>query len=902
MPIGNLKSFGGSYTQIVAGDSVTLGFTGEDIAVYFTTSSVCQIKVKIDGTYLTKLQWHTGEIEVISPFSYAFDLAYTPAHSYYDTVDTATSENPSVIRLVDPLSYGSHTIVIEVTNVANNVFNLEAFAIYKNSTRANVRTIDSTMVGAPLTVESNAGERRNDVVVVGAEQGLFQQDGVTVNPNNPIAVRTYSRAIDLSSMYDHSSNQYVGRRIPFEIYNDRILNQERANHIALSALKRYRKKYSVPRFIIPGDPRIGPGDVLEFVERKLNTLPEGSRVWVESIEETFENGNYFMEIICTPREPIASFEYKREPDLGNFNNEPIINIQLKSRGKRIAGNDASIAGDIVIIATSPGWDADMWNGYYFYDAAGVGFKILDTTSQTVQIELNENTFTDGNWSISFDPFDTDQKGAPLEIHYDQVINARVQIWIKDAADNAIARLNKDMWDLLQEWGADKAVYWSGVVEFNVMKGKAGCYISPFSAEYTKPLHVEFVVLPENTIYDNVSIKTNAGGSDLHNGYIQMGGVTVQRSSLGAIRIYPKLLYDLPLVRVKTGSRNHAADIKYWGYVSAFSLNDPSPPKATLTLSPNPNFSTDQYQNYLLADCRNRKVYLILSNTSNQVVIDSGSSWYADMGAVNNLVFIIGQSGVSGKQSLFYDHFKSSDNDYQGLKLIAEVYNTQFDESGGQSIQSMYYRNGANDKLNISVNGVNYTEGASDLVGTPQQYPDREIYIKEYLDYKSYSLSDRWPMIPNNTVLTNPDFRIIGLLDIYTIPTDANNLVLKKLNAQPMTIIDTNGFVQLREWSYYLQPKNMEVTGDAKAEKIVLQNGDGRAWIFLFKFIFMDRAGRIVLNKVERGKIEDWHGDERYFHYMVGWMPESGSPREFFTVENCPPDIKQAGIFDQITYW
>ena len=904
---GSLGSFKGSYTVIPSGSNAALTFYGEDFKIFFTTTTNTKIKVKVDGVYQTEMTWHTGIIDATSD---VFDISYTDSpHSYYDLVDVTTAENPSILRLTNILDYEEHTLIIEVNDGS---LYLEAIAVFDTSLWNNIRDIDTTLLTNSLSLEQDIEEQRNDVIIVGTENGIFNIDGQIVNPNNPLYIHTYARAVDLSSVYNAHSPDYMGRHMPFEVYNDRILNQSRADHIALNALKKYRNPKISASFQIPGDPRLDPFDPIGFNELKLNILPLGERIWINTISETISEGEYLSSITPIGREPMPSFMTKGEPDIRLFNYEPIINISLKSQGFNITGDDATKSGSIVTIGTSPGWATNIWADYYYYDHNGQEFLIISNTTDTLTVLLLGQTIVEGNWSISFDPFDSDQKGASLEIHYDQVINAKISIWIKDANNNILARVNEDTYQLTQEWGEDKVLYWSGIVKYNTIGNKAGCYVSPYSTSFTSPLEIVFNITPEDYDANPVEIKTNGNSTNGHNGEITINSATVVNSSTGSIRIYPKLLYETPVVRVKAeGSSLHSEDIFYRGYIT----NTSHPGNYVLTLSGNPGFSTNQYQNYLIGDLATRRSAVILSNTSNTITVDAYHDEYTGTHlVVNNFVMILGQNGGLTEQ-IIHDTFRSTDNDANGLKLIAEIIDKPTPSVFvGNMVHSSHWTGEDDDFPNL----IHFNDGTTqyrenDAKDNGQQYFERGLYHTQMFSYDSDSLSQGYPLMTDN-VLQNIDFRISANLTVYKVRKWSTGQYwgeLTKLGDTIQNHILTEGFMKPSEFIYYLNPSTLIIKGgdDAEVQNILIHNTEIDTGIyFLYEFSFMDRAGRFTNNAWDTTKSPtDMIGAERPFRYLIGWQPEDSSRvpylKHWYTGTNEPQEIPNfPGMFRALMVW
>ncbi|NHZ84367.1 MAG: hypothetical protein GWP19_00620 [Planctomycetia bacterium] len=901
MSTGNLKSYQGSYTLLGVGGIANLTFTGEDIGILFTTTTSCKVRIKIDSVIVDKIEWNGSTLTKDATLTH-FELSDSSApHSLYDGVDPATGENPSILRLFTPLSYASHTLEIEVTT---GTFKLEGVQIYKTSPRNNVRDIDTTITGA-VNVELDTDELRNDIVVTGAIRGLFQQGGLPVNPNNPLYIRTYSRAVDLGSIYDMDSNDYIGLRVPFEIFNDRILDQDRADHIAVNALKSYRKPESQTGFPLTGDPRLEIFDPIGFTEKKLNTLPEDDRVWVNSIRETMTDGKYVMEVDTMPREPVPSYTSKEEPDIELFDNEPLINIQIKSQGKRITGSDASLSGDTITIANDPGWTTDMWVDY----KVRIGqdrVKITANTSNTLTVDSDSISGTpSGNWAISFDPFDTEQKGAPLEIHYDQVINGKVQIMIKDESDKLLVKVNEDDFEISTEWGSGKVYYWGGSVTNGYKEGKDGYLISEYSVEYDSPLRIVINFIPDDIVHNPFVIES----TNTYDGALSVNGVVATQSSLGSLYVHTYIQDNPPLVKIKS-NRNYANNIRYWGQVESVATNGSG--KKVLTLNyPQPNFTTDEYQGYLLMSftiLHENAPVKILSNTANTITLDA-TEW-TDINAGSSVssyeaVIIIGQ-GNNDYENLIHDHFKSSDNNSDGLKITASEffpsYPTVSVASGYNDTQVRRFQITQDFYTYwFSMNG-NYYKGRSEFITLARQYIDRDIYIARRTKESGGSFYPmNWIPLLNN-YLIDTEFLINADLTVFYIPNGKENIVHYANESQ---FIKSQTFISLKDWSFIFKPEHYSI-GE---EKKIPQWGEGKCWAFLFNFSFIDRAGRYVQNSyTSQGATVPVYNESK-FPYVVFWMPEDSANKtaSIFRPNNIlsdslTDDLLTALMTHKVTIW
>jgi len=522
-----------------ADDYLSFAATGSEFAlVVGRHSTFGTIRIEVDGNPVTAIKVG-GEILTNDDAPGEYDLDYadcadTDPWLYYDGADS-TGNNPSLIQICTKYDYGAHTITVMVMNTDPGKPYIDSLLCYDNTIEYSVRDIDTDIIlaGDGLDATFDTENMRNDIAVVGVTQGLFQDsEGKTVNPNNPTYLHIFSRSVDVYSMYDTSKSNYIGRRMLFEIYNASINTQEIADYISIENLIKYRSPVFYPDCTIPGDYRLEYGDCITLHDLKTKTTTDTDSLWIERLTHTFtrDAGGQFKLITAiqtTPRKPVKSFERRPALDIDtDWNGEPLANIVLKSQGKRISGNDISVASAYVYeIADDPGWATNMWAGYLIsvFGTITVGsdtFPVLvdeieSNTSNTLTVRgltlTNFDFGEDLTWGISFDPFDTYSKGAALEIGYDQLVTGKVKVMIKDNEGRVVATVNESTRNEIVEWGSGKKQYWSGVFQKYTEGDETNYFINneefiPNVGALKRPLVVAFEVtdIDTNKIYSITS--------------------------------------------------------------------------------------------------------------------------------------------------------------------------------------------------------------------------------------------------------------------------------------------------------------------------------------------------------------------------------------------------------------
>ena len=811
--LNNLDVFKARYRQSSnPGDTVSLAATlpywnDADIIVQRHDGANQKIKVKVGGVYVTELIIDGLTVSGTGGGGDEFALAARAAGttwSYYDGIDPALGVNPSVIKIAAPLSYAQRDLDVEVVS---GQIRFDAIFLYKQSTRTSIVSIGNDQMGT-LKMSLNIIDQRNETDVIGAPRGLFKNvGGAVINPRNPVYVHTVSRAIDLASIYDESSNNYIGRAVPVEIYDQRIYDQDRADFVATFGLERYRKVASSGSTKIVFNPVLETGDSISMTDEHSGVLND-TQGWIRGMSESFSiDANGLVSYATTlsnvdPREPMPSMRAKAAVDIADFDDEPIINIALYHQGFRISGNDSTldINTNTVTIATDPGWDTDMWVGHFFRDQIpSHGARILSNTSD--QLVLSEDTlgaFGDGNWCISFDPLDSEALGAPIEIRYDQIVDAKIDLYVADVNMHRIADLTLDTRDTIQEWGPNKVIYWTGILNHGFALFKGDFYVSPFTLEdfsNRMPLIIVFnVIYNTDGLLRQSVIKSHPTGDDVLStvpSSMTIDGIDMVNNSLGAAKIVPGLLdggyYITP--QISASSDNSILDA---GRLYKYTVITPG---ITIRLfiegrgsgHANP-FVVDEYNGKHVVCGRNGNIYLITDTG-----LDANDGWIDVTGTSIPILFEsqLEADGFTGHYSPdhielpktadvgdwpwvkivepeYPAHFKESDNNnlgviitFQPTDFYVEGYDTSLFLSGflptilavGSTVYltglSAKYSTVCENELTIHHQGNTYTIPAGSLVkhaqvGDYDHYEDTREVIDEYILF-SFGYQIYWSM-------------------------------------------------------------------------------------------------------------------------------------------------------------
>lgn len=549
-----VQNFRGMYTASpTPGDKITMAteyFEDFELVMFRHAGASQKIKIKVGASYLLHILVDGIHVEGTGGGGDEFDITRAAGDwKFYDGVDPSLGVNPSIIRLVDPVAFANAPIEVEVVSGTPR-FN--ALRLFKRSTRSTVVSIGNEEMGT-LTMVDDITNQRNEVDIIGAHRGIEASgEGVIINPDNPVFIHTVARRIDVGSVYDENASNYVGDTLPVEVFDERILDQERANLVAESVLNRYRISAIEGSTTILFDPRLEPADSISLTDQHTKMLL-ATQAWIGEIsEEMTTNSDGVVSYVTTinqalPREPMISTRLEPNPNIADWNNEAIVNVEIKYKGFRVAGKGATSdqASRTVTIASDPQWPVGLWNGYFAVDDHGNQHEIVSNTSNTLLL-VGHLFFRPGNWCITFDPLDSEGAGSPIEIHYDQVISGTVTATIVDRYGNEVARLTDRTGDVITKFGSGKVLYWTGIIHEGGMNIIGNFYASKNTLanfDDKMPLGVRFVLRDESgvTTYSLTTMEIGVTNND-PSSEMQFGGHTdsVQNPE-GSAKIVPRIL-------------------------------------------------------------------------------------------------------------------------------------------------------------------------------------------------------------------------------------------------------------------------------------------------------------------------------------------------------------------------
>ena len=136
-----------------------------------------------------------------------------------------------------------------------------------------------------LAMVEDITNQSNEVGIICAHRGVEASgEWVVINPDNPVFIHTVARRIDVGSVYDENVPNYVGDTLPVEVFDERILDQERANLVAEAVLDRYRISAIEGSTTILFDPRLEPADSISLTDQHTKMLL-ATQAWIGEIYE-----------------------------------------------------------------------------------------------------------------------------------------------------------------------------------------------------------------------------------------------------------------------------------------------------------------------------------------------------------------------------------------------------------------------------------------------------------------------------------------------------------------------------------------------------------------------------------------------------------------------------------------
>jgi len=237
----------------------------------------------------------------------SYNHYYSKNRQFYEGIDPATATNPTRITIFSGYRYGAYTVT--VTALASGVRFNSILSYQKDYLTPSDSVTSFRDVGDPESSPGNViefdyddslSDMRNDVVVIGRSKGKTAQATEFNEPEYYYA----GRGVDVESIYNPSSVNYVGRYKSGMVVSNKIGNDERAGFIAYSVLSRLRRPGKGIELQVQGHPLLELNDAFTVVHSGFISDCR----WVESISTKYsKDQGLITDIGSRDYEPYGSY-------------------------------------------------------------------------------------------------------------------------------------------------------------------------------------------------------------------------------------------------------------------------------------------------------------------------------------------------------------------------------------------------------------------------------------------------------------------------------------------------------------------------------------------------------------------------------------------------------------------
>jgi len=372
------------------GAEFVITFVGVGIDLIFTrTQADSKVIVSVDGTIVdgvseldttTEDKGHTDWLDNVNSPDVDVTLTLSSLPDgvsnwfFKNGVYAPEGKNPTIYTICDNLTYGMHTVTVQQSSGA--VY-FEGMRIITTSVEQPQHEFDAATNLLGVDLNATLAGAANDVIIAGNMRGA-------------IGDYIFSRAVDMASIGDEDSPNYIGIRKPLYIADPRIVNQERADFLAQHIIFRYRRGERNPVVQSPGLPWLEPDDPVTI--RDMHEVSDGSFIptiglyapgditqtqrlvgiqpvpfqhyWTNKVSDTFsvDNGvpKYLSTITTTALPPLPAYEPIPEPDQ-NESTLAVTDINITYDGVSYNPFISDDSGEFVNIEFNLNWHARLLN-------------------------------------------------------------------------------------------------------------------------------------------------------------------------------------------------------------------------------------------------------------------------------------------------------------------------------------------------------------------------------------------------------------------------------------------------------------------------------------------------------------------------------------------------------------
>lgn len=302
--------------------------TGWSVSINNVKASRLELVVGI-GPSLGTIDVSVERQEDLQVTNIQIDTSYDTEYFYYDKVLTSDLINITTFTLIDGEDYGTYDITITPHGVSPTTeHRLDALRIFEKDPIVPISdfSLSNFKNITELTGKSNATERINDAIVTGVRKSAITDSGKTLDKISSEFV--VSRSTDLNAIYNPNSTNFDGRKITAYLSNESIADQDLADWTSRTLVSRYRVPEPDLKVVHTILPVIELRDPLYVADESYNAFDPDNPRWIIGYKHIFDNASATTEMELTSFQEIPSYEPREEIDISNYNNKPIINLNI----------------------------------------------------------------------------------------------------------------------------------------------------------------------------------------------------------------------------------------------------------------------------------------------------------------------------------------------------------------------------------------------------------------------------------------------------------------------------------------------------------------------------------------------------------------------------------------------
>ncbi|MBU8921011.1 MAG: hypothetical protein KOO63_04230, partial [Bacteroidales bacterium] len=249
----------------------------------------------------------------------------------YDDRFTLSGDNAAIVTL--------HTgdwrcYVVELSEGEGTQWWLDTLLLYDHdpATSQYAESFKTNKAALSLVTDSQATDARNRVVVIGKRKSAVTDSAKFRNPNNPSSEFAVAVGADPGSIWDPTTDNYVGTKLSTIIVDDKIADQDYADWVAQTLLVRQCAPAPAPEFTHTLIPIMEPRDPITVADSAYGTVTDDVQAWVVGYTEKYTVSEAISSIRATSYSEIPSYEPKEDINLATldsqFGGKPVAGLSI----------------------------------------------------------------------------------------------------------------------------------------------------------------------------------------------------------------------------------------------------------------------------------------------------------------------------------------------------------------------------------------------------------------------------------------------------------------------------------------------------------------------------------------------------------------------------------------------